>query len=387
MAANPILDRGLLTQEQIEDGWISLFDGETLFGWEPNDDQVDWHVEDGMITASEGPIGLLLTTVPYADFEFVCEYRLAEGGNSGVFIRTIPDPQDVMRDCYEINMADTHPQGFVTGSIVGRAPASTQPVGNSWQTLRILSRGREIQVELGGEVTVVHTDDTDGFRSSGRIGLQKNEGKIEFRRVVLKPLEMTTLFGGDSLDGWREVPGSKSEFEIDSQELHVVNGPGFLETEQTFADFLLQMQVRTGAENLNSGVFFRAQPGTEEAPSNGYEMQIHNGFQDGDRSSPMDSGSGAIFRRVPARRVVANDEEWMTMTLVAAGPRMATWVDGYQVVAWEDEREPDENPRRGKRLEAGHVSLQGHDPTTDVRFRQILISTLPEPEQSTADAP
>ncbi|MCH2594887.1 MAG: DUF1080 domain-containing protein [Pirellulales bacterium] len=37
-----------LTPEQIAAGWISLFDGETLFGWKPTSD-VDWQVREGAI--------------------------------------------------------------------------------------------------------------------------------------------------------------------------------------------------------------------------------------------------------------------------------------------------------------------------------------------------
>ncbi|MCP4505153.1 MAG: DUF1080 domain-containing protein, partial [Fuerstiella sp.] len=54
----------------------------------------------------------------------------------------------------------------------------------------------------------------------------------------------------------------------------------------------------------------------------------------------------------------------------------ATFVNGYQVVNWEDDRKPDENPRRGRRLDAGHISLQGHDPTTDLDFRALRIHEL-----------
>ena len=38
-----------LTQAEIDDGWISLFDGETLFGWKAQG-KVDWQVKDGAIT-------------------------------------------------------------------------------------------------------------------------------------------------------------------------------------------------------------------------------------------------------------------------------------------------------------------------------------------------
>ena len=64
-------------------------------------------------------------------------------------------------------------------------------------------------------------------------------------------------------------------------------------------------------------------------------------------------------------------------TLAATGRHLAVWVDGVQVTDWTDDRPADENPRKGARTAAGHVSLQGHDPTTDLDFRGIVVAELP----------
>ena len=159
--------------------------------------------------------------------------------------------------------------------------------------------------------------------------------------------------------------------------IHVEDGAGFLETESTWGNFVLQAEARTNGDRLNSGIFFRAEPGTAENPSNGYELQIHNGSKTGDRLVPDNAGTGAIFRRTTARFVAAEDRTWCALTLVASGARIAVWVNGLQVTDWLDERLDDPNPRRGRRLEAGHISLQGHDPTTDLDFRAIRAATLP----------
>jgi hypothetical protein len=122
-------------------------------------------------------------------------------------------------------------------------------------------------------------------------------------------------------------------------------------------------------------VFFRCLPNQYQ---NGYEMQIQNGYKDDDRTKPADFGTGAIYRRIPARKVVSNDHEWFTMTLVAHGNHVATWVNGYQTVDWTDTRPPNENPRNGSKTGPGHLSLQGHDPTTDLSFRNLRIAELPD---------
>ncbi|REK29018.1 MAG: DUF1080 domain-containing protein [Planctomycetota bacterium] len=367
-----------LSAEEIAEGWISLFDGHTLFGWEANNDEVNWRVADGAITADEGPAGLLNTTSPFADFELVCEFRMEAGGNSGVFLRTVAHPTDPSTDCYELNIADEHPDGFTTGAIVAHAKTD-EPIAGSgdWKTFRIRAEGNHIVVELDGTEVLDYTDDS-AARAAGRIGLQKNEGRIEFRKVIVRPLGLTDLFNGEDLTGWRVVPGSKSEFTVEDGVIRVVDGAGFLETEQTFGDFIFQAEAITHGDALNSGYFFRALEGTENAPSHGYEVQIHNGYLNNDRTQPANAGTGAIFRRNEARRVVSNDHEWFTTTLIAAGNHIAVWVDGYQVTDWNDEREPDENPRQGRRDEAGHISLQGHDPTTDLSFRNLRAVELPE---------
>ncbi|MDX1968075.1 MAG: DUF1080 domain-containing protein, partial [Planctomycetaceae bacterium] len=152
---------------------------------------------------------------------------------------------------------------------------------------------------------------------------------------------------------------------------------GYLKTNKNYKDFHLSLQFKCEGDG-NSGVFFRAMPGTETNPSDGYEFQIQSGFKHDDRNQPADFGTGAIFRRVAARRVISSDREWFTATLVADGPHFSTWVDGVQVVDWTDDRAPHENPRQGLRLEAGRLSLQAHDPTTDLQFRKIRIADLPE---------
>lgn len=367
-----------LTEQQVAEGWINLFDSQTLFGWRAGN-EVNWSVQDKQITASEGPIGLLLTKVRFTDFELTLDYKLSSGGNSGIFLRCDADPTDTTKDCYELNLADEHPQGFTTGSFVGlhKFEAGKPTVDGKWHHLKVTADQNSFSVLIDGKISTQFQDKRPDWLRSGFIGLQKNSGHIAFRNVQLKPINQTDLFNAKDLTGWREVPGSKSKFEVVDETIHVTDGAGFLETEKAYSNFMLQFQAKTHAAELNSGLFFRALPGTEKAPSHGYEVQIHNGFKENDRNKPNNAGTGAIFRRVEARRVVSSDNKWCTITLIADGPQVSTWVDGYQVVDWEDTRKPDENPRKGKRLEAGHLSLQGHDPTTDLSFRKFKLSQLP----------
>ena len=376
------LPEPLLNQERLVNGWVQLFDGQTLFGWQANS-EANWTVRDGVIHADSGPPGLLVTTVPFADYELMCDFKLASGGNSGVFLRTPVSPKNPAVDCYELNICDSHP-AFQTASLVARkkGPAGLKVEGD-WHTFHVVVEGRKLSVTLDGKPVLEFIDETASPLVAGRIGLQMNGGEIEFRNVFARPLGVKPLFNGNDLKGWREVPGGKSRFTVVDGAIHVEDGAGFLESESTWGDFVLQAEARTNGDELNSGIFFRAEPGTSEHPSNGYELQIHNGSKDGNRLVPGNAGTGAIFRRTTARFVAAEDRKWCALTLVASGPTFSVWVNGLQVTEWRDERADDPNPRRGRRLAAGHISLQGHDPTTDLDFRAIRAARLPQPD--TAD--
>jgi hypothetical protein len=365
-----------LSSAELENGWISLFDGQSLFGWQPNSD-MSWSVRDGVIRADRGKPGLLLTTLELADYEFRCDYRLEKGGNSGIFLRTPFSPRDPAQDCYELNMCDSHP-AFPTGSIVGRKRAEGAFRGEGeWMTLFARVEGNRITARLNGQPVIDFTDESSHRLRVGRIGLQMNGGAVEFRNICLRPLSMKEIFDGQDLANWHLVPGSKTRFAVVDGTIRGSGGPGFLETDPTWADFCVQFEARTNGPGLNSGVFFRALRGTAREPSNGYELQIQNGFKHGDRSEPVDAGTGAIYRRTRARWVIPDDGAWFTATLIANKAHFSVWVKGVQVTDWTDTRPPNPNPRRGLSLAAGHLSLQGHDRTTDLNFRRIRVGEIP----------
>lgn len=362
-----------LTGEEITAGWLSLFDGESLYGWK-SESQVDWQVVDGEIRATGGLVGLLRTTSQFGDYRLRLEFRSEPTTNSGVFLRTSPKPSKPDSDCYEFNIAPAD-NPFPTGSLVGRQKSEVEFSNGSfdtWHKLEIIAEGGRIAVEVDGQKMLEYTDPEPLGR--GYIGLQFNAGSIAFRKISLLPLGLQPLFNGKDLEGWstEQLEASRAEVTAD-RELQLRSGRGQVETKGRFKDFVLRLDCRTGAEGLNSGVFFRSIPG---ALMNGYESQIHNGMKDGNPEQPADFGTGAIFRRQPARRIVASDREWFTKTLIATGPHFATWVNGYQVCDWTDTRPPHENPRNGLRLDAGTLCLQGHDPGTDILFRRIEAMEL-----------
>lgn len=360
-----------LTPEELREGWVLLFDGATLFGWTPAS-KANWKVAEGILSASEGEPGLLVTNAEFADCVLRLEFRAGPGANSGVFLRTPPDPgpDDVASRCYEVNIAPPD-NPFPTGSLVKRQRVQTVSANTDWRRIEITADGGRFSVVLDGKRVLDYTDPKPVLR--GHIGLQWNGGTIEFRNLQWKPLGMKSLFNGKDLSGWKAYPQSTIRVTPEGW-IHLVGGKGQLESQGQYADFTLQLEAMVNAPSSNSGVFFRCIPGEM---MNGYESQIHNGYKNGDRAQPADCGTGGIFRRQNARRIVANDKEWFHKTIHADGNHMAVWVNGYQVSDWTDTRKPAENPRKGLRLKAGTLILQGHDPTSDFLFRNLQVATLP----------
>jgi len=370
-----------LTKEEIADGWILLFDGETLFGWETHGD-CKWKVADGAMVCDTGKDGWIGTTTEFCDFILRLQYRISANGNSGVFFRAAKTGEPWVTG-YEMQIWDKDPK-YPTGSLYGIAPAK-YPGGKllaapeKWQDVEIKAEGSHITVSLNG-TKVIDTNDDKHVR--GVIGFQYHYPgmKIEFRNVRLKPLGLKPIFNGKDLTGWRIIPGHKSVFTVKpGGVLNIRSGNGQIETVGQWKDFVLQLDIYSNGDHLNSGVFFRGDPGQFWS---GYESQIRNQWRGDDRTKPVDFGTGGIYGRQPARKVVSSDREWFTKTIIAHGNHMAVWVNGYQVSDFTDTRPVGKNARTNCRLDAGTISLQGHDPTTDLSFRNIRIAAYPERKAS-----
>jgi hypothetical protein len=367
----------LLSAELLEQGWIQLFDGQTLFGWKAGSD-VNWRVEQGAIVADAGELGVLYTTTQFSDYVLQLEFAAEADTNSGILIHTPPRPTDPEADCYEVNIAPPD-NPYPTGSVVGiwKNQAAPPAPRAKWRTYEVKVHGDTLAIALDGQaLTNLPASVKLHSLKRGHLGLQFNHGRIAFRNIRLRPLGLEPIFNGKDLTGWNTNRAEKSRFEVTgAEELRVLDGRGQLETNKTYGDFVMQLQCYVNGENLNSGIFFRCIPGDFMM---GYECQIHNGFADNDPTRPLDCGTGGIFRRQNARRLVAKDFTWFYETLIADGPHMAAWVNGIQVSDWTDTRAPHENPRKGLRVAPGTIAIQGHDPTTDLRFRDLEIVELPQ---------
>ena len=359
-----------LPQAEVAEGWIRLFDGYTLFGWQVAGD-ANWRVQDGSIVVDDGEACLLCTSVPWQNFELILEYKAGTDTNSGVFLRTPLNPEDPGEDCYEVNIAPTD-NPYPTGGIVQRKKATEFKVdSDEWHSMKMVMAGKRLQVSVDGTNVCDYTDAV-GI-AKGKIGLQHNSGRIEFRNIRLRPLGLSSLLD-EELTQWTKYPEMPGEFSMtDEGYLRVKGGRTQLESKQPFDDFVLLAEYKLPLDEMNSGIFFRCIPGDVMM---GYECQLSNEIKNGNRLNPADCGTGGIFRRQDARVVAGETGKFATVVLVAHGPSMAAWVNGVQVSDWFDDRKSDENPRRGLRLKAGTFMIQGHDPGTDALIKQFNVATV-----------
>jgi hypothetical protein len=182
-----------------EDGWICLFDGESLDGWKASENPDSFQVEDGKIVAF-GPRAHLFYTGDveshdFKNFHFKADVMTTPGSNSGLYFHTKYQEQGWPGIGYEAQVNNTHKDPKKTGGLYGirdvlKAPAKD----NEWFTQEIIVRGKQIVIKVNGETLVDYTepDGVTGGRklSSGTFAIQAHDpkSKVFVKNITVKSL-------------------------------------------------------------------------------------------------------------------------------------------------------------------------------------------------------
>lgn len=193
-----------------EEGWISLFNGETLSGWKANENEQTWSVQDNMIVC-DGPRSHLFYQGPvqnhdFENFELKLEVFLRPGANSGVYFHTEYQDSGWPAKGFEVQLNNTmegEPRKtgglYAVEDVTGESPAPD----NEWFTMHIIVDGNDITVKVNGETTTEFTV-TEDYQppegSSGRVldsgtfALQGHdpESKAYFTNIRVKRLPEET---------------------------------------------------------------------------------------------------------------------------------------------------------------------------------------------------
>ncbi|HVQ79786.1 MAG: DUF1080 domain-containing protein [Pseudolabrys sp.] len=172
-----------------EAGWITLFDGKSLDGW----DQVgesNWRVEDGAIVVDKmagKEAGYLVSKKPYKNFIVRVEFWPSDDANSGIYFRCLDPKKITDRTCYEANIFDQRQDpSYGTGAITRYVEVNPMPkAGGKWNTYEVTANGRDITVVLNGQMTAKLRN---GMFDEGPIVLQHGAGGIKFRKIEVRPL-------------------------------------------------------------------------------------------------------------------------------------------------------------------------------------------------------
>ena len=181
-------------------GFTCLFNGKDLGGWVIEGETEGWQVKDGLIR-SEGEQGghWLRSEKQYDNFIFQVEWRISEGGNSGVYIRSTAE-NDPWETGYEIQISNAPRDDLhCTGSLYGHAAVRPRPdeSANTWHRFEIHCQRHHITIFADGVQCVDFDQSTSSTAKDkplkGYVGLQDAHAAagnyIEYRHVSIKVLD------------------------------------------------------------------------------------------------------------------------------------------------------------------------------------------------------
>lgn len=206
----------MLTAAERAAGWYSLFDGRTTAGWrgyQADTVPAGWHVVNGTLT-KEGSTGDLITREEFGDFELALDWKIAPGGNAGIFYRGTEEYDHIYWSAPEYQLLDdaAAPDGKSRLTSAGAAyalypaPAGIVKPANEWNSTRIVVRGAHVEHWLNGrkllEYELWSPDWESKVRASkfarwphygrakrGHIGIQgDHDGTLTLRNIRIREL-------------------------------------------------------------------------------------------------------------------------------------------------------------------------------------------------------
>lgn len=226
-AAGPEEATATLEQPAAQSEWITLFDGTSFDGWKGyNQEGVPdaWKIEDGAMVLHipdprpQGANYNLVTEKTFNNFVLSLEWKIAEGGNSGVFwgveelekfgqpYETGPEIQVLDNERHPDAKAGTTHQAGALYDMVAPSAQVCKPAGE-WNAMEItidyanqkgsvaLNGTQIVTFPLGNQawdemVAASKFAGWEGFGKypTGKIGLQDHGDQVSYRNIKIKPL-------------------------------------------------------------------------------------------------------------------------------------------------------------------------------------------------------
>ena len=415
-----VLSTATAVHADVEPGFVSLFDGKTLNGWQlVHQNGPGYGVKDGILFCQRGGGGNLFTTNQYENFIFRFDFRLEPGSNNGIGIHA-PIEGDTAYAGIESQILDDTTKKYgplqpwqMHGSLYGIVASKTgfqKPVGE-WNSEEIIANGRHYKVILNGNTIIdadlnsvtdpaVLTQHIGLLRDRGYVGFLGHTDYVEFRNIRIKELPsekrdnvapegFVALFNGKDLSGWKgQVENPAKRAQMTQQQLAeaqtaadnfarkhwkaengeiVFDGKGKnLCTEKDYGDFemLIDWKIPTDGD---SGLYLRGCP----------QIQI---WDPNSKKGKNDHsvGSGGVHNnvknpRIPTTRADKPVGEWNRFRILMLGDKVSVYLNDELVVhnvTMENSVEKDK-----PLYPTGPIELQNHG--GPLWFKNIYIRELP----------
>lgn len=204
-----------LTAAERQAGWMLLFNGNSTSAWrgyKADTMPTGWRVADGMLTKA-GSADDIVTRGTWGDFELELDWRIAKGGNAGIFYRGTEEYPKIYWTAPEYQLLDdpNHPDGRNRLTSAGAAyglypsPAGIVKPALEWNHTRIVVQGNHVEHWLNGtkllEYTLKGPDWTAkvakskfaewphyGLARRGLIAIQgDHDGELSLRNIKIRP--------------------------------------------------------------------------------------------------------------------------------------------------------------------------------------------------------
>jgi hypothetical protein len=181
----------------------------------------------------------------------------------------------------------------------------------------------------------------------------------------------TSLMDGKTFNGWKIAEENKNTWKIEDGAF-VANGERchlFYEGDgKPFKNFHLKVEVMT-EPNSNGGIYFHTKYQAQGWPKGGFECQVNNTQGDWIKT-------GSLYGLACTGLTMAQDKKWWTQEIIVQGSSVTVLVDGKKVLQYVEPAGTQAGRDFQRKLNEGTFALQGHDPGSTIRYKNIRVKRL-----------
>ena len=181
----------------------------------------------------------------------------------------------------------------------------------------------------------------------------------------------TPLCDGKTFDGWKSSEVNKDTWKIEDGAF-VTRGKTchlfYVGDLQPFKNFDLRVDVMT-EHNSNGGIYFHTKYQAESWPRGGFECQVNQTHGDWIKT-------GSLWGIVNVGLRAAEDNKWYTQEIIVKGNTVTVIIDGKKMLEYVEPDGAQAGKEFERKLSSGTFALQGHDPKSVVRYKNIRVKKL-----------